>query len=81
MNVVCNGTIFLPLPWGGAKRSNIIKFQLQSQFQTFLNQTLCVSQMQDIKHIKRFSFHRLGQAPGVGLKGVQGIGGSKIIFS
>ena len=28
-------------PWGGAKRLNIIKFQLQSQFQRFLNQTLC----------------------------------------
>ena len=24
-------------PWGGAKRSNIIKSQLQSQFQRFLN--------------------------------------------
>ena len=29
-------------PWGGVKRSNIIKFQLQSQFQRFLYQTLCV---------------------------------------
>ena len=28
--------------WGGAKRSNIIKFQLPSQFQRFLNQTLGV---------------------------------------
>ena len=27
-------------PWGGAKRSNIIKSQSQSQFQRFLNQTL-----------------------------------------
>ena len=44
-------------PWGGAKRSNIIKFQLLSQFQNFLNQTLCVfSQMKDIKHIRR-DFH------------------------
>ena len=41
-------------PWGGAKRSNIIKSQLQSKFQRFLNQTLCVfSQMKDIKHIRR----------------------------
>ena len=38
---------FLALPPGalgpgeGQKRSNIIKFQLQSQFQRFLNQTLC----------------------------------------
>ena len=44
-------------PWGGAKRSNIIKFQLQSQFQRFLNQTLCVfSYMKDIKH-SRQDFH------------------------
>ena len=35
-------------PWGGAKRSNIIS-ELQSQFQRFLNQTLCIfSQMKDI---------------------------------
>ena len=44
-------------PWGGAKRSNIIKSQSQSQFQRFLNQTLCVfSQLKDIKHIRR-DFH------------------------
>ena len=44
-------------PWGGAKRSNIIKSQAQSQFQRFLNQTLCViSEMKDIKHI-RWDFH------------------------
>ena len=44
-------------PWGWAKRSNIIKSQSQSQFQGFLNQTLIVlSQMKDIKHIKR-DFH------------------------
>ena len=37
-------------PWGGVKRSNIIKFQLQSQFQRFLFQTLCVfSQMKDTR--------------------------------
>ena len=46
MNGICNGTIFLgpcPLgPWGGAKRSNIIKSELQSQFQRFLNQSLCI---------------------------------------
>ena len=41
-------------PWGGVRRSNIIKFQLQSQFQRFLNQNLCVfSQLKDIKHIKQ----------------------------
>ena len=44
-------------PWGGAKRSNIIKTQLQSQFERFFNQTLCVfSHMKDIKHIRR-DFH------------------------
>ena len=43
---------FCPAPWGpgegpkGQILLNIIKFQLQSQFQRFLNQTLCVfSQM------------------------------------
>ena len=44
-------------PWGGAKRSNVIKSQSQSQFERFLNQTLWVfSQMNDIKHI-RWDFH------------------------
>ena len=59
MDGACKG-IFGPTPgaWGGAKRSSIIKFQLQSQnFQRFLNQTLCVfSQMKHIKHIRR-DFH------------------------
>ena len=53
MNGICNGTIFLgprPLgPLGGAKRSNIIKSELQSQFQRFLNQTFRIfSHMKDI---------------------------------
>ena len=44
-------------PWGGAKRSNIIKSDIQSQIQRFINQTLCIfSQMKDIKHI-RWDFH------------------------
>ena len=53
---------FGPAPWGpgeGPKGQiyNIIKFQLLSQFQRFLTQTLCVfSQMKDIKHIRR-DFH------------------------
>ena len=39
------------------KRSNIFKSQSQSQFQRFLNQTLCVfSQMKDIKLIRQ-DFH------------------------
>ena len=55
MNGACNGTFFVRSlgPWGGAKRSNIVKFQLQSQFQRTLNQTLYVF---DIKHIRR-DFH------------------------
>ena len=64
MNGACNGTLFFgPAPWGpgeGLKDQislNIIKFQLQSQLQRFLNQALCVfSQMKDIKHI-RWDFH------------------------
>ena len=45
-------------PRGGVKRSNIIYFQLQSQFQRFLFQTLCVfSQMKDTKHIRRCFFY------------------------
>ena len=51
---------FAPTPGEGPKSQiylNIIKFQLQSQFQRFLNQTLCVlSQMKDIKHFRR-DFH------------------------
>ena len=41
----CNSTFFRPHqlgPWGGFKRSNMIKFQLPNQFQRFLYQTLCV---------------------------------------
>ena len=63
MNGVCNGSFFGPFPWVPGKGPkcrillNIIKFQLQSQFQRFLNQNLCVySQMEDIKHIRR-DFH------------------------
>ena len=57
-------------PWGGAKRSNIIKFQLLSQFQLFLNQTLCVfSQMKDTKHFRR-DFHSVAWVtPGMMLEG------------
>ena len=62
-------------PWGGAKRSNIIKSQLQSQFQRFLNKTLCVfSQMKDIKHIRQ-DFHLVPwvmHAPGFGTRGCWG---------
>ena len=61
MNEACNGTFFFgPAPWGpgegpkGQISLNTIKFQLQSQFQRFFDQTLCVfSHMKDIKHIRR----------------------------
>ena len=44
-------------PFRGVKRSNIIIFQFQSQFQRFFNQTVFVfSHIKDIKHI-RWDFH------------------------
>ena len=70
MNGALNVIFFLALP----KRSNIILFQLHSQFQRFLFQTLCVfSQMKDAKHIRWFfSFCRLGYALGSGLGELRG---------
>ena len=70
-------------PWGGAKRSNIIKSQSQSQFQRFLSQTLCVfSQLKDIKHI-RGDLHSLAwvMPQGWGLGVLWGLGGPKTFFS
>ena len=70
-------------PWGGAKRSNIIKSQSQSQFQRFLNQTLCVfSQLKDIKHIRR-DFHSVAwvMPQGWDLGVPWGVGGSKNFVS
>ena len=71
-------------PWGGAKRSNIIKSQSQSQFQRFLNHTLCVfSQLKDIKHI-RLDFHSVAwvmpKGWDLGVPWVVG-GGSRNFFS
>ena len=86
MNGAHSGTFFLhhPLgPWGGANRSNIIKFQLLIQFQIFLNQTLCVfSQMKDIKHI-RHDFHLVTwvMPHGSDFWGTGGLGGQHICFS
>ena len=73
---------FGPAPWGpgeGAKRLNIIKFQLLSQFQRFLNQTLCVfSQMKDIKHIRRDFYLAAWVMPqGLDLGVPWGVAGSK----
>ena len=56
MNGARKGFFFArPLgPWGGVKMLNINKFQLQSQFQRFLYQNLCVfPQMKDTNHIRR----------------------------
>ena len=79
---------FCPAPWGpgegpkGQISLNIIKFQLLSQFQRFLNQTLCVfSQMKDIKHI-RWDFHLAAwvMPQGWDLELPWGVVGSKIFF-
>ena len=69
-------------PWVGAKRSNIIKSKLQSQFQRFLNQTLCIfSQKKDIKHI-RWDFHSAAWVMPRGWTwGYHGGLGVKIFFS
>ena len=67
-------------PRGGAKRSHIIKIEIQSQFQRFLNQTLCIfSQMKDITYQTEFSFGRLGHAQGWDLVVWWG-GGGQIVF-
>ena len=89
MNGVCNGTFFFgPAPWGpgegpkGQISLNTIKFQLLSQFQRFLNQTLCVfSQMKDIEHIRR-DFHLAAwvMPQGWDLGVPWGVVGSKIFF-
>ena len=60
-------------PCGEAKMSNII-FQLQSQFQRFLKQTLCVFSQISYKTYQTagLSFGHLGDAPGMGLGGIVG---------
>ena len=73
-------------PPGALGRGQKVKYHLisiTSQFQRFLNQTLCVfSQLKDIKKIQMgFSFRHLGHAPGVGLGGtVGGQGVQKLFF-
>ena len=76
---------FLAPPTGALGRGqislNIIKFQLLSQFQRFLNQTLCLLTNERYKTYQmEFSFGRLGYAPGVGLGGTVGGWGSKKCF-
>ena len=86
MNGVCNGIFFFgPAPWGpgegpkGQISLNIIKFQLQSQFQRFLNQTLCVfSHMKDIKRDFHSAACVVPQGSDFGVP--WGVWGVKIIF-
>ena len=83
MNGACNSSLFLgPAPWvphlGSDQKSNIIKFQLQSQFQRFLNQIFLTNKRYKTYQMG-FSFGCLGHAPGVGLNRVPG--GQKFIFS
>ena len=85
MNGTCTTAIFWgphPLgPWGGAKRSNIIKSELQSQFQRFLNQTLCIfSQIKYLQYIRQ-DFHSAAWVmPRGGTWGYRGGWGPKIFF-
>ena len=69
-------------PWEGAKRSNIIKSELQSQFQRFLNQTLCIfSQVKDKLQIRRDFHSATWVTPRGGTWGYHGgVGVSKKIF-
>ena len=83
MNGTCKQHNFLGPPPPGAlgrgQRSNIIKPQLLSRFQIFLNQTLCVfSQMKDIRYIRQ-GFHRVPWVIPKGL-GLGGAGGQKFNF-
>ena len=79
---------FCPAPWGpregpkGQISLNIIKIQLQSQFQRFLIQTLCIfSEMKDIKHIRRdFHFAAWVMRQGWDLGVPWGVGGLKKFF-
>ena len=73
---------FCPVPWGpgegpkGQISLNIIKFQLQGQFQRFLPNFVCLLTHERYKTYQTgFSFGRLSHAPGVGLRGtVEGLG-------
>ena len=67
-------------PWGGVKRSNIFKFQLQSQFQRFFitNFVFVLTNKRYKTYQMGFSFYRLGHAPGVGCCGCPG--GQKNLF-
>ena len=82
MKGICNSTIFwVPAPWGGAKRSNIIKTELQSQFQRFLNQTLLFTNERYIKYQTGFSLAAWVMPRGGTLAYHGGLGGKKKKFS
>ena len=77
---------FCPTLWalGGPKGQilrTIIKFQLLSQFQRFLKQTLCLLTNERNKTNQTgFSLGRLGHGPGVGLGGAVGGWGVQNFF-
>ena len=68
---------------GGVNRSNINKFQLQSQFQRlFIPNFVCVlTNERYTTYQTRFSFKHLGHVSGVGLGGAVGAQGVNIFFS
>ena len=69
-------------PWGGAKRSNIIKSELQSQFQRFLkpNFVCLLTNERYITYQTGFLFGRLGHAQGWDLGNRGGWGPKKFFF-
>ena len=90
MNGCVTAQFFGPAPWGpgegpkGQISLNIIKIQLESQFQRFFKPNfVCLLTNERYKTYQtRFSFGRLGHAPGVGLGGtVGGWAGQKFFFS
>ena len=81
MNGTCTGSIFFgprPLgPWEGAKRSNITKSELQSQFSKIFkpNFVYLLTNERYITYQTGFSFGHLGHAQGWDLGDCWGIGG------
>ena len=70
-------------PWGEAKRSNSIKSQSQKAISKIFkpNFVRLLTNDRYKTYQTGFSFHRLGHAPGVGLRGtVGGLWGSKYFF-
>ena len=86
MNDTCNCTLFwVPVPlghWGEAKRTNIIKSQLLSQFQRFFGPNFVCLLTNERQRTCQTGvlFDCLGHAPGVGLGGTVGVGGGVKIF-